>query len=395
MRTCLVSQEYPPETGWGGIGTYTRHLALGLAGGGHGVHVVSRLAAGARAVATDGAVHLLRVAPRRLPLPGRRILGRSLACLEYSMAVSRALARLPAIDVVEFPNWNAEGLWHLMLGRRRSRVITRVHSPYAAVLASREERLTADKRLAVALERAAVVRSDVVVTHSEYNATTAARLYGIDRALIPVIPHGIPVPPPPPFPRPPGDLPRVLYVGRLERRKGIHVLMEAIPHILDADARALIVIAGQDFPSAPGNLTWQQHARTVLPEHHRRRVRFLGHVDDAMIDYLYATCEVLVAPSLYESFGLVYLEAMARGLAVIGSRAAAIPEVVADGETGVLVPPGDPDALARAIVDLLRDAGKRAEMGRLGHERVKRMFDVQTMVDRVLDLYAHAVLRSR
>jgi starch synthase len=81
---------------------------------------------------------------------------------------------------------------------------------------------------------------------------------------------------------------------------------------------------------------------------------------------------------------------MARSRAVVSSSVAAIPEVVADGETGLLVPPGDPCALARAMVMLLRDHAARAEMGHRGRERAKRFFHVEAMVDRVAELYAQA-----
>jgi hypothetical protein len=92
MKICLVSQEYPPETGWGGIGTYTRHLAKGLAARGHQVTVVSRsITAREIPLGHDGPVRVMRILPRRLPLRGRRWLGRFIACLEYSAGVARAL----------------------------------------------------------------------------------------------------------------------------------------------------------------------------------------------------------------------------------------------------------------------------------------------------------------
>jgi glycosyltransferase involved in cell wall biosynthesis len=390
MNVCIVSQEYPPETDWGGIGTYTRHLARGLASRGHNITVVSRSVTEQDvATALDGSVRVIRVFPRRLRhLRGRRVLGRFIACLEYSAAVARTVSRIEGIDVIEYPNWNAEGFWHLM-GRRRGPVVTRVHSPYAAVLASREERVTLDKRLSVALERMAVRRSDIVATHSHHNARLAARLYGLDAARIPVIPHGIPLSEESPAPDRNAP-PRVLYLGRLEHRKGIHVLLDALPEVLDAVPAAEIVIAGRDSPSAPGGRTWREHAETALTPAHRARTRFLGYVDEETARSLYDECDLFVAPSLYESFGLVYLEAMARGRAVIGSRVSAIPEVVADGETGLLPPPGDPRALATAIIRLLRDPGERVEMGRRGRERVKRFFSDSTMVERVIELYEQA-----
>jgi glycosyltransferase involved in cell wall biosynthesis len=265
-----------------------------------------------------------------------------------------------------------------------------VHSPFAEIAAAFNWRLTVDRRLAMALERTAVRRSEVVVTHSQYNARTAARGYGLDLARIPVIPHGIPIPPATSARQSDGFL-RLLYVGRLELRKGIHVLLDALPEVLDAVPEAEVVIVGKDFPTAPGGRTWREHALASLSAAHQRRVCFLGYVDGETVERLYDGCDLFLAPSLYESFGLVYLEAMARSCAVVGSRTAAIPEVVAEGETGLLVPPGDAKALADAVITLCRDHAQRLEMGRRGRERVKQLFDERTMVDRVGALYEQTV----
>jgi glycosyltransferase involved in cell wall biosynthesis len=389
MKICLVSQEYPPDTAWGGIGTYTQLLARGLAARGHAVTVVSRSVTGRALGQRDGDVVVERVVPERMPLPGHRVLGRSYACLGYARAVARALAAHADADVVELPNWNAEGFWHLRR-RRRPPAVVRVHSPYAEVLASRHETVTADKRLAVALERWAVRRADLVVTHSHHNARSAARAYGLDEAAIPVVPHGIPLPRAAAS-RPRGLPPRVLYLGRLERRKGIHVLVEALPAVLAARADVEVVVAGQDTPTAPGSRCWRDHAALTLPPEHRRRVRFVGYVEAAALEGLYDEADLVVAPSLYESFGLVYLEAMGRGRAVIGTDVSAIPEVVAAGETGLLTPPEDAPALAAAIVRLLERDDEREAMARRGRDRVERLFGDAAMVDGVVALYERAI----
>ena len=156
-----------------------------------------------------------------------------------------------------------------------------------------------------------------------------------------------------------------------------------------------MVLAGQDFPTAPGGVTWREHAECLLSPTQQARVRFAGHVEESELERLYRESDLFVAPSLYESFGLVYLEAMSRGLPVIGCRVAAIPEVVAHGETGLLVPPGDAPALAQAITSLLRDEAARAEMGARGRDTVKRLFTVEAMASRVADLYTRLAERKR
>ena len=101
----------------------------------------------------------------------------------------------------------------------------------------------------------------------------------------------------------------------------------------------------------------------------------------------YEDCDIFVAPSLYESFGLVYLEAMARGKAVIGCRTGGVPEVVLDGRTGILVPPGDAAALADAILHLVNDGGLAEQLGAAGLQRYRELFTLDAMASQSLDLY--------
>jgi len=97
---------------------------------------------------------------------------------------------------------------------------------------------------------------------------------------------------------------------------------------------------------------------------------------------------VFACPSLYEPLGIVNLEAMACETAVVASRVGGIPEVVADGETGVLVPPDDPAALAEALNALVRDPGRAAAMGRAGRERAVTEFSWEAVAAQTVALYA-------
>jgi glycosyltransferase involved in cell wall biosynthesis len=106
-----------------------------------------------------------------------------------------------------------------------------------------------------------------------------------------------------------------------------------------------------------------------------------------------AAYDLFLMPSLWEGFGLVLLEAMAQAIPVVGSRVSALPEVVADGETGLLAAPRDVDMLAAHLRRLLADAPLRRHMGLLGQDRLETEFSVAKMTDSVLALYEELVTR--
>lgn len=187
-------------------------------------------------------------------------------------------------------------------------------------------------------------------------------------------------------PKPPGDGCHVLFVGRYEKRKGIDALLGAVPRLMESSPNLTMELIGKD--DLPG-----EHGVPYLQEfleQHRGapwldRIQFRGEVDDDELVAAYERCDVFVAPSRFESFGLIYLEAMAAARPVVAARAGAAVEVLEDGG-GVLVAPGDADALAEAILTLALDADLRHRLAVEGRKRFLERFTVAAMADRFLEL---------
>jgi glycosyltransferase involved in cell wall biosynthesis len=164
----------------------------------------------------------------------------------------------------------------------------------------------------------------------------------------------------------------------LEKRKGIIDLFEAIPRVLKEVPGARFVIAGED--NSRHDDFWRQRGmdyEAYFARHYpecRSRVEFKGTVDDGTLQALYRSCDLFVAPSLYESFGLVYLEAMNWARPVVGCRTGGVPEVIDQGITGLLTEPGEAVALAEAIISLLRSPVRLYEMGMAGRQRLTERF---------------------
>jgi glycosyltransferase involved in cell wall biosynthesis len=214
-------------------------------------------------------------------------------------------------------------------------------------------------------------RADRVIVPSRYSAGIATSLYGVPDARIAVVPEPIDLAEwrrrfdAAPVARGIGR-PIVLSVARLYPRKRVEDLLEAAALLRTriADVQVRIVGEGPEGPRLRA-----LHDRLALGD----SVVFLGHVDRDTLALEYSRARCFCLPTVQESFGLVFAEAMAAGLPVVACRAAAVPELVRDGETGLLVPPRAPAALAAALERTLNDGGMRKEMGMAGRTRVEAL----------------------
>jgi glycosyltransferase involved in cell wall biosynthesis len=180
----------------------------------------------------------------------------------------------------------------------------------------------------------------------------------------------------------PTHAPIVGAVGALTQEKGHTYLMDAAAHVVREvpDARFVIFGEGDLRPSLE---------RQIKELHLEKHVLLPGFRPDILA--FVRALDLFVMCSLHEGLGTSLLDAMAAGKATVASDTGGIPEVVAHGETGLLVPARDDQALASAIAGLLKDAGRRAAMGQAGLERVKKVFSAERMVEKTLEVYrAHA-----
>ncbi len=163
--------------------------------------------------------------------------------------------------------------------------------------------------------------------------------------------------------------PRALFVGNEFERKGGEVLLRAWTLVRERLPDAELIVAG----TRPGR-------RSALPA----GVSWLGRLNRGELEHQYRSATVFVMPSLFEAWGHVFVEAMGYALPCIGSECCAMPEIIDDGVTGVLVPPGEPEPLARALADLLGDPARAAEMGLAGHAKVLASLTWANVADRVV-----------
>jgi glycosyltransferase involved in cell wall biosynthesis len=186
-----------------------------------------------------------------------------------------------------------------------------------------------------------------------------------------------------PVPRPPvpeaSEVTRLLAVGRLEEQKAFEVAIQATALLRTTCPGVRLEIAGEG--SERDRLTEMIRAQGLADS-----VSLLGERRD--INQLMQSADVLVHPARWEGFGLVLLEAMSAGLAIVASRVGSVPEIVQDGVTGVLIPPDDPEALANALSRLIRSPALCRQLGVAGFRRLESVFSAEEMGDRTSALYA-------
>jgi glycosyltransferase involved in cell wall biosynthesis len=396
----LVTQDYPPDHG-GGIATFNKDLAVALAAMGHLVHVVARSDRLDRVDFEQGVwVHRIVAHPTPLSREAeqRRIPANIWAWSATALHETRRIASHHPIDVVETPIWDCQGAAFLLEGRWP--LVVSLQTSLRFWLEGHPELLN-DRRWMdsfgtpmLALERELMEHANAVraISHAIRRDIEAAYAFRFAEQQVVVSPLGLADPGPPAESR--SGRTTILFVGRLEHRKGIDVLLEAIPLVLaempDLDFR----IVGDDSIPGPGKNTYRSaFEKSAAGRRFAARVRFDGKVDEQTLNRAYQACDIFLSPSRYESFGLVFLEAMRQGKAVIGCDVGGMPEIIADEATGLLVPPGDAPALAAAILRLARDPALRRAMGAAGRALFETRFTDRAMAENSLPLYDLACRR--
>ena len=392
MRVLFVSQEFPPETGWGGIGTYVAMVSEALSSRGVEVHVLSVAEGQPVSTRTLGGVTV-----HRRPLPvvrgPARFLPEAWSRLWLSATVARVVNGLkPAPTVIECPDWKAEGVG-LALGADFP-LVTRLHSGAWQIFgySSQGRRMGGiDGQLAVWLEARAVRRANVVVSTQANLEENAERLNLDERAMHP-IPAMVRLPSEVPYPNS-AESPRVTFVGRLESRKAPDLVLRAVPRVLAAVPAARFSFVGRTVgdPAGPSSLASLQRDADRLGVAHA--VEFHGGLDWEGVAEEMARASVCVFPSRWECFPNVTAEAAALGRPVVVSSISGFREMVEDDVTGKIVDGDRDEGWASAIMGLLLDPARAKAMGEAGSRLIRHVSDPDRLTALVIAAYEAAIER--
>jgi glycosyltransferase involved in cell wall biosynthesis len=379
MRICLICNEYPPAP-HGGIGTFVKTLARSLAQLGHQVFAVGYGHDARKRQWEDGPVSVLTLplAARWLEGCGNRY-GRTLSFVAQKVHFSRALKALAAkakFEVVESYDWSGP-LWY----HPGCPLVVRMHGANTAHNAY--EGRTPSRLLKFA-ERRAVRIADRLVAVSGHIGTLTLRSLAMQHRSHSVIYNGVDTD----LFRPLGairSLNEVLYVGTVSRRKGMEPLFQAMAQVFEERPSTVFRLAG----SPPGDNTEskQEQLLALLPTRHRNQVQFLGRVPHERLPALYNQAAVAVFPSLSEAFSLTCVEAMATGCPVVMTSLGSGPEIVSDGNSGLLADPRSPKQLSQAILRLLNQPELRRTLSTHARERAVNRFSLRKLTADTLCAY--------
>jgi starch synthase len=373
LAVALLTREYPPDV-YGGAGVHVEYLARELGS-------LVTLTVHCQGADRPGAI---------AHQPWDRLDGANQALQTISADVSMASAAAAA-DVVHSHTWYANLGGHLAALLSGAPHVATVHSleplrPWKA------EQLGGGYALSSWCERTGLESAAAVIAVSAGMRDDLLRCYpAVPADRVRVIRNGIDTREYAPDPGTdvlerygvdPGR-PLVVFVGRITRQKGLPVLLRAAAR-LDPDTQLLLCAGQPDTAELAAEVTGLVHD---LRDSRSGVIWLSGMLARREVIQLLSHATTFVCPSLYEPLGIVNLEAMACGTAVVASRVGGIPEVVADGQTGLLVPPSDPAALADAVNTLVRDQSMAAAMGRRGRERAIAEFDWAGIAAQTVALY--------
>lgn len=399
LTICFSSQQYPPGI-IEGIARMTHDLACGLAALGHQVHVLTRNLEGLNTVDFEEGVWVHRLALDRVEPPSPPGVRIPHGAWQWSARYLRELHRIHAthpIDIVEGPIWQVEGIAPLADGNFR--VVTNLETPMKVVAETNPDFLDGspqsleDHERYCATETLMMQRSTAVRAISQAIVETMRKYYGVEFSpdRLSIFPLGM-------EDRSRGIIAEkkngfldVLFVGRLEGRKGVDVLFEVIPSLCQKHPKARFLFVGEDRVQRDGKTYGEKFRAQYGSARFRDRVLFLGKLPDDDLEKYLAQCDIFVSPSRYESFGLVFLEAMMFSKPAIGCRSGGMKEIVEDGVTGLLAEPGDATTLREALDALLSDAAKRESFGKAARERYLQIYTREKLIENALNFYRRIV----
>lgn len=399
LKICFLVDEFPPDL-VGGIGKWTYILAKGLAEKGHEVTVITRSVLEHPVVDYADGFFIHRLPIRHYSsnvadLPKLGDLPSTIKDVAYTFyeEVER-LNKIRGVDVVSSPIWDVIGCAVVMSNKYPT--VVSLHTNYKMALPFKKEwvgsyKLNHVDKVLVAEQEVLNYCSSIMANSKAITSDSVDSLFDLKDKIF-IVPHAVECQSTNCSVAGDDGVIDILFVGRFEYRKGIDILLDCIPMVLEKNKNVFFHLVGRD--SEPYNQSasvedWFCHG--YRSEEWFSNVLFYGEVDEDTKNSLYSKCDIFVAPSRYESFGLIFLEAMSFGLPCIGLNVGGVPEVVKSGSDGLLIDGESPSDLAAAIIKLVDSEELRLSFSRNGLQKSLLCFNLDSMISGAVNCYGEAI----
>lgn len=310
-----------------------------------------------------------------------------LRCMFVTARALNKIIKQYQVDIIETTSYFS--LCYFILNKRiKVPVIVRVSTTFSQMMNGHYPFKSRGMNLIAAMEISFIKKSKHLVTHAQSHAQEIERLYGIDAGRFQIIPHGVALPN---FDKSHEDGPtlKALYTGRLEYRKGTDVLLAAIPLVLEKKPDILFELIGNDTNNEYQTKFEQGNGYAIL-----QKVLFRGRIDNNALADAYNNCDIFVAPSRYESFGMIFIEAMSYGKPVIGCNVGGVPDIIINNYNGLFADTDNAQSLADKILLLATDKALRIKMGGNARTTVEDKFTGEALAVNSLNYYRTKLIKG-
>lgn len=383
MKICLVHEEYPDETNFGGIATYQKRLAESLIEYGYEVVVLCRGLECDKEYIENG-VRVIRLYVEETEDVYNNY-------VTYRTRVSDKLIELQKnneIDLIEVPDWGAETV--LFEKYRKVPLIVRLHTPLQVWAKANKSTLdpSVHKKM-LKWEKKMIQCADRVTSCTQILKDLVIKEMKLERDDIEVIPN-------------PANLESfyskndkkeknktILYCGSIEQRKGVLLLAEAIPKVIDAVGSVKFIFVGKDTVRNDREISTISYIKDIIPEKYHKNIEFKGQILNGELNSIYNNSCIGVFPSLFDNFPYVVLESMACGLPFVGSINSGMKEML-DNDTRFLYDANSSDDLANKIIELYSDKKEQKAMSKRIIERINNEYG-KNVIERFAKFYNNTV----
>lgn len=395
LNICYLTNEYYPDIR-GGIGKFVYILARETAKFGHQVHVITLTRDNIESVNFEENVWVHRIGVNKYPK----------SLLEYDTVNDNfnenrmntlyshyeeilKINKKCKVDIVQTPIWDSLGFYALF--DSRFNLVVTLHTSMKTIFEG-VYHINEEVEFHIEVEEYLLNKSKFIVSNSKaiekqynqyYNDACEGKTF--------LIPHGL------------EDMRKfvknnkklsdnsdnieILFVGRLEYRKGIDIIFECIPYICKKYNNVIFRFCGDNTINMPNSETTYKDYFLSKYNEFSERVIFEGYISDEEIIDRYSNCDIFIAPSRFESFGLIFLEAMIFSKPVIGTNIGGIPEVVENGVSGILIENENSEDLKNALIKLIENKDIRESMGKNGRRIYEEKFTAEIMANKFIDYY--------